>query len=250
MKITLINKNTGNPYPNVTIGDRTFYAIEDGQTIRVRTEWPQGGLREVTVMVDGRDALTNSDGDIMAPGMVTRSGYECNGFRVGANTELEFVARASGHGRTTAEKTGSANLTGVVVVTLHSGYDKAPRRVLETASKGYLDHHSPLRSAGPSRGVTAHVSAAKTTMMDGDDGDDISFSAPIERGSLGVTAGAAVHSPTTTIDWQRSHAQPEVAVVEYDTFENLKRRNIFVPLINPHWPPPPTKATFANPSTL
>lgn len=248
MKITLINKHTGNPYPSITIGDRTFYAIEAGQPIRVRVD-SFHGQREVTLMVDGRDVLTNRDGELTAPGMVCDDAYECNGFRVDANTEREFIAAPVGLGLTTSEKNGSASLAGVIAAAAWAGHSDRPR----ASAPRRAEHYGGVLLGGtsPLRGVTSHAAGPHLSTANLSDGGLEALSFSIDRtvgGSIGVMAGDAVHSPTTSIKWNRSHASPETAVVEYDTFANLKSRNILVPLINQNWPP--RRTAFANPSTL
>lgn len=217
MQILLINPETGNPYPSTQAGGRTFFAIEPGQRYIVHVEsssYSPSGDQEYVVAVDGRNVLNNEDAKIDGPGLITGNTCDIAGFRTSSSTVREFVAGHLGHGNTTAERNGSSQFSGLIWAAVYQGskYRQQPR---------------------PRSMLTLE------SMRSVDDGlEAISFGVgPTRSASIGTIAGQERADHVNQTSWFRSEGQPPTTVaVEYDTAENLRRRNVFVPMMNQNWP--------------
>jgi hypothetical protein len=230
MQIILINPETGNPYPSAQTGGRTFYAIEPGQRYIVRVESSYSSQeQEYVVAVDGRNVLNNEDAKIDAPGLITNNVCDIAGFRTSGSTVREFVAGSLGYGNTTAERNGSAQFSGLIWAAVYQGskYRQPPRT---------------MRMAG------------LENLRGGD--EMVSFGAdasPSRGGSIGTVAGQERTDRVGQTTWFRSEGQtPTTIAVEYDTAENLRRRNVFVPMVNQNWPlrRPGSSGAFCKSDTL
>lgn len=225
--ITLIDPHTRLPFPSVTVGGRTCFAIPFNQAFAVKVAAPPDLHRigrgppsanmptEAVIAVDGRDTLSNQPASPSLPGVIIRGEYTCPGFQIGQASAASFVHAPKGLGLTTAERNGTPDACGLVAAVLYA------RRV---------DYGRVTRGGGDmvARGVTR-----------GAGGQSLG----------GAMAGEHVTNNLGTTSWERGEKVAE-EVIEYDTREGWAARGVIIPETSTANPWPGVSPRFANPASL
>lgn len=243
-------------YPTVLHAGRLCVAVPDGKPFAVRADVGRAGQLEFVVAVDGRDTLTNKPASTKAGGVVIDHGfYECRGFRTGSDGVRQFVCASLGRGATTAERSGTGHLAGLVAVVAYEPWyqpdldgflRRAPARSASRSS--VMDWSAPLTRSFGLSGVTCSASGTN-----GESGPSLTSAVVRSAGpSAGAAAGEFVPAPVGKIEWRRGARVGEV-VVEYDTPEGWAARGVSFdpPAPLPQRDPWPGDATaWCDPQTL